>query len=786
MGEKSQKLEGPGPKPVLKTKERKKMTVCFRYGFRGLCLLSFIMAFSYAVVDTKTLNILHLLKNKDYVLAVPLLEKEVHRVKDKSKKGYYAFLLNQLPANIPMQKKRHEYAFMAARWAKNIPHEKHLMLWIEAGDGFFKTALLKKAGHCYEKALNYIQPGEPQRAYVLHKQAWIHINRKKWTKAYALLSQALREKAGPLRNIILFDMGKIWAESQYFKYKAPLSVLAKDIQSVSSEERKTISRGLAQGLSRAGHKSLDPLVSVLSENKSLSTDILNDMFSLEALPVRSSCQMLSWIKSAEASRLNKTAVFSVLNSCAHEDLLKGKKTWSKTQKLKRIARLYNRFERRGVERWPLAVVYHSLGWKNKACEESLYHVMETVKAMKEEETFTWEGNRRFCEKAKVRKALTVETAVALLTSPVLLKRAKDTAGGSVSVLLDFLNLGIFVPVLPGVLLQANEKWRGRDLPALLVLSHLSTWSTSALKAFMDRFSSRPLSTHYLNILTVREDMITEENLNRWLPLSDIDSYARSKPYMQAFLSGVLGESHKKALAKKLLKYFPSKIQDQKSAGSFLALYYLKSDQVANIFMHWGKMVFAQKALAVELFEKSLYKGKKTCPNLYRLLNKSPDLDINQLKTSPLLSFIYQCCRLLYPPVSEGAKNMLAQVKTADVKEGPALLNTLPPLRRVPSVLRSSPLASDFVVLARVNRKTLYLQKDISQLEKKTAKMVMDLRKAVSRYEKRQWRLESVARQVHSLLKTQIDLFEKELSRLTESSPYGQKYKELKNIVRQWR
>ena len=739
--------------------------------FRCWAILIFFIGSSYAV-DTKTLNILHLLKNKDYVLAVPLLEKEVRHVRDKDKKGYYAFLLNQLPANIPMQKKRHEYAFMAARWAENIPREKHLMLWIEAGDGFFKTALLKKADYCYEKALNYIQDGEPQRAYVLHKQAWIHINQKKWTKAYALLSQALREKAGKLRNIILFDMGKIWAESQYFKHKISLSFLAKDIQLVSSKERKTISRGLAQGLSRAGHKSLNPFVSVLSKNKTLSTDILNDMLFLDVLPVRSSCQMLSWIKSAEAPLLNKTAVFSVLNSCAHNVMTK-KLNWSQTQKLKDIARLYNRFERKGMERWPLAVVYHSLGWKNKACEESLHQLIETAHASFNEtksiEYLLGEG-RRFCEKALVQKALILEAAVALLASSVLVTKSKDTVGTSLSsALLDFLSLKIFVPVLPKALFKADKKWQGRDLPALLVLSHLSAYSPSVLKAFMDRFSLRPLKTHYLHILTAREDIITETNLNLWLPLSDVDSYARSKPYMQAFLSGVLDERHKTVLAEKLLKYFPSKSQDQKSAGSFLVLYYLKSDQLADIFKHWGKMVFTQKALAVELFEKSLYNGNKTCPNLYRLGDKP-------VKASPLLSFIYQSCLMVYPPSVEGKKSEVAPLKTVSV----------PLIQEVPSILRSSALALDFVVLARVNRKTLYLKKDISQLEKKTAKMVMDLRKAVSLYEKRKWRLESVAQQVHSLLKTQMDLFEKELSRLVRSSPYGQKYKEIKNIIRQWR
>ena len=106
----------------------------FQNGF--LFMLSCLVFFAHAV-DDKTLKILHLLKNKDYTVAVSLLEREMAHIKDKNKKGYYSFLLNQLPANIKMNKPRYAYAFIAGQYAQNIPRKKKMALWIEAGDGFF-------------------------------------------------------------------------------------------------------------------------------------------------------------------------------------------------------------------------------------------------------------------------------------------------------------------------------------------------------------------------------------------------------------------------------------------------------------------------------------------------------------------------------------------------------------------------------------------------------------------------------------------------------------------------
>ena len=65
-------------------------------------------------------------------------------------------------------------------------------------------------------------------------------------------------------------------------------------------------------------------------------------------------------------------------------------------------------------------------------------------------------------------------------------------------------------------------------------------------------------------------------------------------------------------------------------------------------------------------------------------------------------------------------------------------------------------------------------------------MVKDLRRSISRYQKRSWRLKQVAVMAEALLKKQVLLFEKEFDKLSKSSPYGGKYKELKKIVAQWR
>ena len=761
---------------------------------------------------------------------------------------------------------------------------------------FFKTAQLKKATYCYEQALNYIQQGEPEKSYILHKQAWVYINQKKGGPAYGLLSQAVKEKAKNLKNLILFDMGKIWVESQYFKNKAPLSTLVTDVQTLSPQEKKNLIKGMEQGLRRMEKQSLAPLVSALSKNKALSTTILNELLSSSLLPVRFSCRLLPWIESAEAMNLNKKPVFSVLNSCTHYWISK-KKNPNRSKQLKRITHLYTQFERKGMERWPLALSYHHLRWHNKACEESLYQLTESVASIsknshldtsspseqvppatqgtsqpthhsqkksspmprysqhrttskeKKHGTFSpalqaqehidiatsLKESHRFCKKAQVDKTLALNTATALLSSPSLSTQYKNKEGDYESALSHLFKIKVFSPILKIAILNAHPQWRGKDFLPSLLLSNINDYQKEDLKVFMDRFSVKPLNPYYLNILIAREDILTEANMNKWLPLTDVDSYSQSKPYIKAFLAGHLSEQTKKNLAKNLLSHFPSKEKEKKEISLFLSLYYLKSHQTLDLFQNWKKLssVFSQKNLAVELFEKSLLDKGQTCKNLHAVLNPSTKQDsdlhpstakptsiaklastaklASKTKPSPmtkptsmtthhltnteLLTFIHQCCEVIHPfhhnirlQSEKGVTKTLSNIEASFAIEASSAIKagSVHRMKKAPSVLRSSALARDFMVLASVQKTTLQLEKNISHLEKNTSKMVMNLRKSISRYQKRKWHLKNVAEQVRLLLTKQINLFEKELNRLAKSSPYGKKYKELKKMVHQWR
>ena len=531
-----------------------------------LCMAFFM--FSAQAVDNKTLEILQLLKDKKYTVAVPLLEKQVRQVKELKKKGYYSFLLNQLPADVKMKKPRHEYAFIAGQYAPDISQRKKLLLWMEAGDGFFKTGNLKKASYCYQKALSYTHLGGPEKPYILHKQAWIYINQKKWDKAYALLRQAITEKAQKLKVLILFDMGKIWVESQYFKNKIPVSALAKEIKVLSIDEKKSLIQGMAQGVRRVEKQSFEPLVSTLSDDKTLSTAILNDLLSTPLWPVRSACQLIPWVESTNTSSINKKAVFSVLNSCTRYWISK-KKNPNRSRQLKRIASLYTQFERKGMERWPLSLSYHHLRWHNKACTESLYQLTEllnqtgllkgaalggflsskvdkkhknskkpSIPSAKEHGSYietSLKESGRFCKKAKKPdKSLVLKTAQTLLADPYLSAKYKNREGDYESTLFNFFKLKVFSSSLKPFILTAHENWKGKDFLPLLLLPNINSYQKKELKAFMDRFSARPLDLYYLNILIERQDILTEENLNKWIPLADIKSYAQSKPYYSSF------------------------------------------------------------------------------------------------------------------------------------------------------------------------------------------------------------------------------------------------------------
>ena len=792
---------------------------------KSLCLYMAVFMFSAQAVDNKTLEILHLLKNKNYTVAVPLLEQQIQQVKDLKKKGYYSLLLNQLPTDIKMKKPRYEYAFIAGQYAQNISRKKQLLLWMEAGDGFFKTGHLKKASYCYQKALSYTQIEDPEKPYILHKQAWIYINQKKWDKAYALLSQAIAEKAQKLKSLILFDMGKIWVESQYFKNKIAVSTLAKEIKALPIDDRKHLIQGIAQGLRRVEKQSLLTLVSALSSDKALSTAILNKLLTNDSLPVRSACQLIPWIESTKTTSINKKPVLSVLNSCTRHWIAK-KKNPQQSQQLKRIARLYTQFDRKGMERWPLALSYHHLKKSNKACAESLYQLTEILTLAKDQVETSLKESLRFCKKAKkLDTNLVLKTAKTLLFSPLLSQKYKSEEGDYESTLLNFFKLQIFSSFLKSFILNqpdkwekgsalevfpsynkalkhensnkvsitAHKNWRGKAFLPLLLLPHINSYKKADIKAFMDRFSVRPLSLYYLNILIARKDLLTEQNLSQWIPLADINSYAQSKPYIQAFLSGHLTKETEKALSvffkKSAFKNSPS-YMEKKQISLFLALYYLKSHQIEDIFKNWDNIssVFRKKDLAVDLFEKTLLDEGKSCQALRSVINKK---NLKNNKADHLQAFIYQSCAVLYPPqdnvmmATTKAKTKLGQsVALGTVDKG--WLKSLPKIQNVPAVLRSSALARDFMFLKYVQKNTLRLETSITHLENKTPQMIMKLRRSLSRYQKHQWRLKKVAKVSQFLLFRQIDLFEKELSRLSQSSPYGQKYQELRKIVRQWR
>ena len=266
-----------------------------------------------------------------------------------------------------------------------------------------------------------------------------------------------------------------------------------------------------------------------------------------------------------------------------------------------------------------------------------------------------------------------------------------------------------------------------------------------------------------------------------MPLARADSYRKIAPWLQQALAERLSAKQKEALTAKLLAHFPLAREDQKSASLFLAIHYLKADDIEKIFQHWGKLAaaFEKKALALELFEKSLAGGKaggcEAWPAPFASFQAGGGPSKKEAagraggggaafpaaRSRPLTRFMAYCCQLL--------------------KSG-APAGRLKP----PSVLKSSPLAGDFVFLSRVQSRTAYLERGISRLEDRTSKMIMALKRSVSRHQKRKWSSKALAERAAGLLQKQIGLFESELGRLAASSPHGEKYTELKKIVTQWK
>ncbi len=767
-------------------------------------LVNFLCVFSAYSIDKKALRILSLLKKKEYSTAVPLMEQEIKNKVNNNKKGHYALLLNELPNNVLMKEKRYEYAFIAARYAKNIPENKRMSLWIEAGDGFFELGYLKKADRCYKEALKLInllvvsssaQPGiikhqkklvlkqEEARlkssvAYILHKKSWIYVNQKKWTPAFNLLIQALEQKANRLSDIILSDLGKTWVESQYFKNKVSFGSLKKVIKTISEEEKEVLIRGMLKGMHRTFKKNMNKIVSALSVDQQLSTDILNVILRDRTVFMDHPCQLLPWMQKSQIQNLDRELTLSVLNSCAHT--VTSSKTKKQVEKkwFGALADLYVKVKRKGIERWPLLLVYSNMGLKNKACSESLSLLIEMTdladsSTPHKELEKTFSETFQFCKKAKGELQKIEKAVHTVLSSNTIIQKYKKMDSSWENSLFDFLNLKQVHFVVQKHILQAKEQWWEKDLLPNLVLSHIDSYQPAEIKQFLNRFSSKSLKKYYLDILIHKPSAVTQEELKHLLPLSKVDSYRKTLPWFKKALADDMDSLQKARVMKKLLKYFPSKKKDKKTVSLFLAVNYLKTEQIHLIVEHWNKLssVFLKKNMAVELFEKILY-NKNSCVSVLQ------SEVLKEIKTSPLLRFIYQCCWMK----NTDGNDFFVIKKGHKKKNKHKFLGNL----QLPSVLRASALAWDFVWLERTQKKTLWMKKGISQLDSKTSGMIMDLKKAVSHYQKRKWHLKSVAKQMKTLLTRQINLFESELTKLANSSPYGEKYKELRNIVSQWK
>ena len=749
------------------------------------------------------IKILSLLKKKEYLKAVHLMEQEMKKKGDSTKKGYYALLLNQLPVNVSMKKDRHEYGFIAARYAKNIPKNKRMSLWIEAGDGFFKSGQLKKATRCYKEALkltNGISVEKTKKAtvaYIFHKQAWIDINQKKWGGAFDLLVRSLEQRVDRLNDIVLSDIGKTYVESQYFENKpVAFSRLKTVIKTISKAEREILAKGILAGMRRMSKKGIGKMVSALSEDSPLSTEILNLVLSDNSALDVPPCHLLPWIEKSKTKKLDKELTLSALNSCVRDLTDNNKRRSLKKRKLfKQLSDLYIRFERRGIERWPLLIVYDHIGLKDKACNESLHSLTEVTQFMDgktadEEFKKILSETFRFCDKAKGFVQRMKEALHTVLHSSAVIQKYKNVDGVWENNLFNFLNLKQIRPVTRKSILQAKKKWSEKDLLPVLLLSDIDSYQPEEIKAFLNRFGSKPVRGYYLDILIARSEVVTTEELQQFLPLSAVDSYHKILPWFKKVLSDNVNSSQKDQVVNKLLKYFPLKQKDRKTVSLFLALHYLKTDQVPLIAEHWNKLssVFAKKNMAVELFERSL-SNQSSCAS------ESWLRAWDKVKLSPLLKFTYQSCSMIMEEELPSAGNKIksekgeqmvkSQVKDQEVR--PAFEKRIPFGRlKQPVLLRSSALARDFVLLARTREKTLWMEKGISQLSKRPSKMIMDLKQAISFYQRRKWHLKLVAKQMEQLLARQIYLFERELSRLAKSSPYGKKYKELRNIVSQWK
>ena len=730
---------------------------------RYFVFLIFLYTSSVFALNLEAVEIMALLNGKHYKTAVRLLERAISQEKDKGKKGHYAFLLNQIPDNISMDQPKYKYAYMAARWGLNIPQSKQILLWIESGDGFFHSGLLKEGEYCYQKAMNLMkdQKDHKKRPYIQYKRAWIHVNQKKWGKAFDLLTTSAKS-AGKLKQNIFFDLGKVWSESQRFDNHVSMDSLQSIMKTVSKRKKTTIIDGIIQGIIRSMADDMSSIVSALSENKNLSTHIFNTLVSSDKVSVFPPCELLPWIENVHIDKLKSKTVLPILNSCTQAlTVPKNKRKKIKSKNLKSLVKLYGSFKRKGVKRWPMVLAYEHLGWKKSACEESirqLTEVVEEIISVKDNDV----GNSvreaaRLCQKQKPQTILIKKLVNKVFESEFIALKYKSIEGDFEDSLYNLLHLKPFrLSVKKEVLQVWKSKWMKKDLFPKLVLAGIRSYRPKELKVFLYQWASLPVSGVYLDIMKSRKKgLLSEKDLDNWLPLNRVNSYTTIVPWIKQALSKSLQPEKQKILADKVLTYFPFHVKDQGKVASFLSLHFLKTEQLNKIFEHWEKLniAFSNKHLAVELFEKSIHGADKYCPFVEEVLSS---------KKQEFISFIRQSCVLL-----RAENQSIHKMK-------------------IPKILFSSLLAQDLAVLRLTHNKTLQLKKRISSLEYRTAPMVMGLRKSIINFHKRRWKLNTAQSKCQSLIQTQIALFKNELNKLSKSSPHSEQYAKLALILDEWR
>ena len=310
------------------------------------------------------LKIISLLEEKKHAAAAALLEKEIRRSRSLSQKGHYALLLTQIPLNAPTKKPRHEYAFTAARHAEGIPSKKRMQLWIEAADGFFKSGDLKRAERAYKQAflLAKKRRAKSEIAYILYKRAWTRVNQKDWRKAFHFLLEAEKARESRIRENILFDIGRIWAESQYHGSAPSLESLAAVFRSAGKKEKALILKGMIQGMGRKPKLAGKQLLA-LSKNQEIFSHAVNYLLTGGRPLIPGRCGMIKAVGKAIPSMLERAPALSALNSCSKALMSKKSLSRAVRRRLKNLSRLYLSFERRGAERWPLALIYERLRQK---------------------------------------------------------------------------------------------------------------------------------------------------------------------------------------------------------------------------------------------------------------------------------------------------------------------------------------------------------------------------------------------------------------------------------------